>query len=135
MLLISVTVVGVVYAAYSFSRPFQEGVIDLGGDVKSILSTGSIGGVGRGGAPANGGNSGAPPAPSTSTGQPTTGAPTGPLGGPRTGTGTMNGGPIVSTDTQAPNMGDRRNRGDRVFGSPMGTLPGSAPPPRGMNDG
>lgn len=45
MLIISVVVIAVVAAAYKFVPLFQEGVEDLGNDVKEILSTGE----GRGG--------------------------------------------------------------------------------------
>jgi uncharacterized protein (UPF0333 family) len=43
MLLISVIVIAVVAAAYVFIKPFQDGVKDLGNDVKKILSDGFIG--------------------------------------------------------------------------------------------
>lgn len=46
MLLISVIVIAMVAAAYAFVPTFQEGVRDLAQDVKRILSTGKIGGVG-----------------------------------------------------------------------------------------
>ena len=46
MLLISVIVIAMVAAAYVFVPTFQEGVRDLAQDVKRILSTGKIGGVG-----------------------------------------------------------------------------------------
>ena len=46
MLLISVIVIAMVAAAYVFVPTFEEGVKDLAQDVKRILSTGKIGGVG-----------------------------------------------------------------------------------------
>jgi Flp pilus assembly pilin Flp len=46
MLLISVIVIAIVAAAYVFVPVFQEGVEDLAGDVKTILSSGKIGRVG-----------------------------------------------------------------------------------------
>ena len=46
MLLISVIVIAMVAAAYAFVPTFQEGVRDLAEDVKKILSTGKIGGLG-----------------------------------------------------------------------------------------
>ena len=46
MLIISVVVVAIVAAAYSFVPTFREGVNELAIDVQSILSTGQIGGVG-----------------------------------------------------------------------------------------
>jgi hypothetical protein len=49
MLIISVVVIAVVAAAYKFVPLFQEGVIDLGKDVKQILSDG--GGRGMSAAP------------------------------------------------------------------------------------
>ena len=46
MLIISVIVIAVVAAAYTFVPTFQEGVQALANDVKSILDTGKIGSVG-----------------------------------------------------------------------------------------
>ena len=46
MLLISVSVIAIVAAAYVFIEPFKQGVLDLGKDVKKILSDGKIGRVG-----------------------------------------------------------------------------------------
>ena len=46
MLLISVIVIAIVAAAYVFIEPFKRGVLDLGKDVKKILSDGKIGRVG-----------------------------------------------------------------------------------------
>jgi Flp pilus assembly pilin Flp len=46
MLLISVIVIAIVAAAYVFIEPFKQGVLDLGKDVKKILSDGKIGRVG-----------------------------------------------------------------------------------------
>jgi Flp pilus assembly pilin Flp len=46
MLLISVIVIAVVAAAYVFIEPFKQGVLDLGKDVKEILSDGKIGHIG-----------------------------------------------------------------------------------------
>ena len=46
MLIISVIVIAVVAAAYTFVPTFQEGVQALADDVKSILDTGKIGDVG-----------------------------------------------------------------------------------------
>ena len=46
MLLISVIVIAMVAAAYAFVPTFKEGVEDLAQDVKRILSTGKIGGLG-----------------------------------------------------------------------------------------
>jgi hypothetical protein len=46
MLLISVIVIALVAAAYVFVPIFQQGVKDLAGDVKKILSTGKIGKTG-----------------------------------------------------------------------------------------
>ena len=46
MLLISVIVIAVVAAAYVFIEPFKQGVLDLGKDIKKILSDGKIGRVG-----------------------------------------------------------------------------------------
>ena len=46
MLLISVIVIAIVAAAYVFIEPFKQGVLDLGKDVKKILSEGKIGRVG-----------------------------------------------------------------------------------------
>ncbi len=40
MLIISVVVIAVVAAAYEFVPLFKEGVIDLGNDVKQLLSNG-----------------------------------------------------------------------------------------------
>jgi hypothetical protein len=87
MMLISVVVIGVTYAAYTFIQPFENGVEDLGNDVKEILSTGSIGGVGR----SNGSNANA------ATGGSTTGGTT---SGP--GTGTMNNQNIVNSTLNSP---------------------------------
>ena len=47
MLIISVIVIAVVAAAYSFIPGFRGGVQSLANDVKSILDTGMIGGVGK----------------------------------------------------------------------------------------
>lgn len=87
-MLLSVVVIGVVFAGYTFVQPFKAGVGELGRDVKEVLTGQSIGGVGRGG---------------TTGGTPTT-------GGPTTGPGTMNDRRISTGDTQAPNMGDSRDR-------------------------
>jgi len=46
MLLISVIVVAIICAAYIFIPTFQQGVLLLAEDVKSILDTGKIGSVG-----------------------------------------------------------------------------------------
>jgi Flp pilus assembly pilin Flp len=46
MLIISVIVIAVVAAAYTFVPTFQQGVAKLAGDVASILGTGKIGSVG-----------------------------------------------------------------------------------------
>ena len=46
MLLISVIVIAIVAAAYVFIEPFRQGVLDLGKDIKKILSDGKIGRVG-----------------------------------------------------------------------------------------
>ena len=46
MLLISVIVIATVAAAYAFVPVFKQGVEDLAGDVKKILSDGKIGRVG-----------------------------------------------------------------------------------------
>ena len=46
MLLISVIVIAIVAAAYVFVPVFKQGVEDLAGDVKKILSDGKIGRVG-----------------------------------------------------------------------------------------
>lgn len=46
MLIISVLVISVVAAAYVFVPEFQSGVVALAGDVKQMLSTGQVGGVG-----------------------------------------------------------------------------------------
>jgi len=46
MLHISVIVIAIVAAAYVFIEPFKQGVLDLGKDVKKILSDGKIGRVG-----------------------------------------------------------------------------------------
>ena len=46
MLLISVIVIAIVAAAYVFIEPFKQGVLDLGKDIKKILSDGKIGRVG-----------------------------------------------------------------------------------------
>ena len=46
MLLISVIVIAIVAAAYVFIEPFKQGVLDLGKDVKKILSDGKVGRVG-----------------------------------------------------------------------------------------
>ncbi len=46
MLIISVIVIAVVAAAYTFVPTFQDGVQALANDVKSILDTGKIGDVG-----------------------------------------------------------------------------------------
>ena len=46
MLLISVIVIAMVAAAYAFVPVFKQGVEDLAGDVKKILSDGKIGRVG-----------------------------------------------------------------------------------------
>jgi len=46
MLLISVIEIAIVAAAYVFIEPFKQGVLDLGKDVKKILSDGKIGRVG-----------------------------------------------------------------------------------------
>lgn len=46
MLLISVIVIAIVAAAYVFIEPFKQGVLDLGKDVKKILSDGKIGRIG-----------------------------------------------------------------------------------------
>ena len=86
----------ILFAGYSFVQPFQSGVNDLGRDVKEILSTGSIGGVGRGGSVGNGGTAGGPLAPTGTSGTPTAGG------------GTMNPRVTIPTDTQAPNLGPRR---------------------------
>ncbi len=46
MLLISVIVIAIVAVAYVFIEPFKQGVLDLGKDIKKILSDGKIGRVG-----------------------------------------------------------------------------------------
>jgi Flp pilus assembly pilin Flp len=46
MLLISVIVIAIVAAACVFIEPFRQGVLDLGKDIKKILSDGKIGRVG-----------------------------------------------------------------------------------------
>jgi len=46
MLLISVIVIAIVCCAYIFIPTFQEGVLLLAEDVKSILDTGKIGSIG-----------------------------------------------------------------------------------------
>lgn len=46
MLLISVIVIAIVAAGYVFIEPFKQGVLDLGKDIKKILSDGKIGRVG-----------------------------------------------------------------------------------------
>ena len=46
MLIISVIVIAVVAAAYTFVPTFQDGVQALADDVQSILDTGKIGSVG-----------------------------------------------------------------------------------------
>jgi len=46
MLLISVIVIAIVAASYVFIEPFKQGVLDLGKDIKKILSDGKIGRVG-----------------------------------------------------------------------------------------
>lgn len=46
MLLISVIVIAIVAAAYVFIDPFKQGVLDLGKDIKKILSDGKIGRTG-----------------------------------------------------------------------------------------
>ena len=46
MLIISVVVIAVVAAAYTFVPTFKSGVQSLANDVKSILSGGNIGGDG-----------------------------------------------------------------------------------------
>lgn len=46
MLLVSVIVIAVVAAAYTFVEPFRGGVASLAADASRILSTGSIGPVG-----------------------------------------------------------------------------------------
>lgn len=46
MLIISVVVIAIVAAAYAFVPTFRDGVNDLAIDVRSILRTGQIGGVG-----------------------------------------------------------------------------------------
>ena len=46
MLIISVVVIAVVAAAYTFVPTFQQGVADLAEDVKTILDGGQIGGAG-----------------------------------------------------------------------------------------
>ena len=71
MLLISVAVIGVVFAGYQFVRPFQSGVNELGRDVRDVLMGQSIGGVGHsgptGGGAANGGTATAPSTTNTTT--------------------------------------------------------------------
>jgi len=47
MLIISVVVIAVVAAAYTFVPTFQNGVSELAKDVSTILSTGKIGGQGQ----------------------------------------------------------------------------------------
>ena len=46
MLIISVVVIAVVAAAYTFVPTFQQGVADLASDVKTILDGGKIGTAG-----------------------------------------------------------------------------------------
>ena len=46
MLLISVVVIAIVAAAYVFLEPFQDGVSELGEDVKGGLNSGQIAGAG-----------------------------------------------------------------------------------------
>ena len=46
MLLNSVIVIAIVAAAYVFIEPFKQGVLDLGKDIKKILSDGKIGRIG-----------------------------------------------------------------------------------------
>jgi Flp pilus assembly pilin Flp len=46
MLIISVVVIAVVAAAYTFVPTFQAGVSDLANDVKTILAHGKIGSAG-----------------------------------------------------------------------------------------
>lgn len=60
MALVSVVVIAVVSAAWTFAPSFREGVDSLASDVASILDTGEIGGVGlpRSGS-ANAGDAGA----------------------------------------------------------------------------
>lgn len=48
MLIISVVVIAIVAAAYEFVPLFKEGVIDLGNDVKQMLSNGGARGGGSG---------------------------------------------------------------------------------------
>jgi len=47
MLIVSVVVIAVVAAAFTFVPTFRDGVSELAKDVASILSTGQIGGVGQ----------------------------------------------------------------------------------------
>src|SRR5437660_1162373 len=68
VLIISVVVVAVVAAAYSFIAPFRAGVTALATDVSTILASGEIGGIGLphggGGNPSTGASTNtAPPIP------------------------------------------------------------------------
>ena len=46
MLLVSVVVTAIVAVAFVFVPTFQDGVLSLAGDVRSILDNGTIGGIG-----------------------------------------------------------------------------------------
>ena len=52
MILVSVVVIAILSAAYTFVPSFESGVQSLGADVQSILDVGTVGGLGlsRGGA-------------------------------------------------------------------------------------
>lgn len=119
-LLLSVVVLGVVYAAYSFVRPFENGVNELGRDVRDILMGQAMGGVGRPGSAANGTIPGTAPAPNTA----------GP--GPSTGTGTGNTRDIANSDLEAPIPKEQVKEMQeikRMTGAPIETntrLPGSS---------
>lgn len=54
MLVVSVIVIAVVGAAYVFVPSFEEGVDELGRDVRQVLATGDVGGIGHDGSMVNG---------------------------------------------------------------------------------
>lgn len=125
-MLISVVVIGVVYAGYTFIRPFESGVNELGRDVRDVLSGQSIGGVGRG----------------SSTGSPSSGAPGGTGTGTGTGTatgspgasGSQNGRSIANSDLMAPRIREEPPADPRIRNTVGPSTIYSAPPP-GANDG
>jgi len=126
MLLISVLVIAVVGAAYTFVDPFKAGVNDLGRDVQEILGGQSIGGVGRGGSTGNGGS----PAPGEGDGTTTNGTtpanqPAGPgLGAPNgSGAPSLNGRDFSANDTFAYDP-KAQERLDQMFGPSMGSMMG-----------